>query len=271
MTVESEIVEIVRAHNLRHLSATVTEDGRVKVSVLERKPPRVKGFDPVKYYQGHRDAIRKYQHEYYLRIRRSKLSGPENVTFKSKENNNKMTHISVDFAEAVQERIPNRKDDFSFFDSSEMVSATEAVQRPISERNDDESFFHFSDTTSSIVTHDQLASAMAHCYSEVGRKTKQNEFGETATQIMQFFGFEREVVGNHLEQDEIALMYQLEDIGLVSTRIEEYTLMDGTPWRVNYFILNSEKIREFSSKTVRTNQDNASLVYENLPAEVWAK
>ena len=41
--------------------------------------------------------------------------------------------------------------------------------------------------------------------------------------------------------------------------------------RVNYFILNSEKIREFSSKTVRTNQDNASLVYENLPAEAWAR
>ena len=41
--------------------------------------------------------------------------------------------------------------------------------------------------------------------------------------------------------------------------------------RVNYFILNSEKIREFSSKTVRASQDNASMVYENLPAEAWAK
>ena len=76
---------------------------------------------------------------------------------------------------------------------------------------------------------------------------------------------------NEEQKQERALMYQLEDIGLINTRMEEYTLMDGTPWRVNCFILNSEKIREFSSKTVRVNQDNASLVYENLPAEALAR
>ncbi len=205
MTVESEVIEIVRAHNLRHLSATVTEDGRVKVSVLERKPPRVKGFDPVKYYQGHRDAIRKYQADYYIRT-------------------GKKSHR--------RRAVPSQ----SYFPTPQ-----------------------------------DLASAMAYLYSQSGTVAKADDFSDASAGIMQFFGFEREVVGNHLEQDEIALMYQLEDIGLVSTRIEEYTLMDGTPWRVNYFILNSEKIREFSSKTVRTSQDNASLVYENLPAEAWAR
>ena len=244
MTLESEITDALNRYGMARITIFLRDEVRISVQGAIKTPEEIVGRRK-EYYQDHRDAIRKYQHEHYLRIRRSELSGTENVTFRSKENNNKMTHISVDSAEAVQERVPNRKDDFSFFDSSE--------------------------TTSSIVTHDQLASAMAYCYSEMGRKTEPNEFGETATQIMQFFGFEREVVGNHLEQDEIALMYQMEDIGLINTSIEEYTLMDGTPWRVNYFILNSEKIREFSSKTVRTNQDNASLVYENLPAEAWAR
>jgi hypothetical protein len=122
-----------------------------------------------------------------------------------------------------------------------------------------------------IPTPGDLAKAMAYLYSRNGTELDVDDLRDTAMQVMQFFGFEREVVGNHLEQDETALMYQLEDAGLIGTRTEEYNLTDGNPWRVNYFILNSEKIREFSSKTVRVNQDNASLVYENLPAEAWAK
>ena len=271
MTVESEVIEIVRAHNLRHLSAIVTEDGQVKVSVQERKPPRVKGFDPAEYYHNNREEIRKHQHEYYLRRRESRLSRHENATFKSEEDNNKMTDISVDSAEAVQERIPGEVDNFSFFNSPEMVGPTEAVHEPISGRNEDDSFSHFSEPASSVVAHDQLASAMAHCYSEMGRKVRPEEFTGTAIEIIQFFGFEREVVGNHLEPDEISLMYQLEDIGLINTKIEEHNLLDGKPWRVNYFILNVKKIREYASKNVEENPSDDSQVYQDLPEEVWAR
>ena len=75
-----------------------------------------------------------------------------------------------------------------------------------------------------------LAKAMAYLYSREGTILKEEDLRDTAIQVMQFFGFEKEVVGNHLEQDEIALMYQLEDVGLVDTRIEEYNLLDGNPW-----------------------------------------
>jgi hypothetical protein len=76
-------------------------------------------------------------------------------------------------------------------------------------------------------------------------------------------------VGNHLEQEDIALMYQLEDIGLVGTRIEEYNLVDGKEWRVNYFVLNAKKIREYSSRSVE--RDEVADVYGNLPEEAWAR
>ena len=88
---------------------------------------------------------------------------------------------------------------------------------------------------------------------------------------MQFFGFEKEVVGNHLEQGEIALMYQLEDVGLVDTRIEEYNLRDGNSWRINYFILNVKKIREYSSMKVEENPSCISQVYQDLPEEAWVR
>ena len=100
---------------------------------------------------------------------------------------------------------------------------------------------------------------------------RQDDLQDTALQVMQFFGFEREVVGNHLEPDEISLMYQLEDVGLVGTRIEEHNLIDGKPWRVNYFILNAKKIRECSSKNLEGNSIDVSQVYDDLPKEVWAR
>ena len=116
-----------------------------------------------------------------------------------------------------------------------------------------------------------LAKAMAYLYSREGTILKEEDLRDTALQVMQFFGFEREVVGNHLEQDEIALMYQLEDVGLVSTRIEEYNLLDGNPWRVNYFILNAKKIKEYSSKKTEENAPDVSQVYEYLPEEAWVR
>ena len=120
-----------------------------------------------------------------------------------------------------------------------------------------------------IPTPGDLTKAMAYLYSRNGMDLKADDLRDTAVQVMQFFGFEREVIGNHLEQDEIALMYQLEDIGLIDTRIEEYNLLDGTPWRVNYFILNAKKTREYSSMSVE--RDEASNVYDDLPEEAWVR
>ena len=205
MTFESEIIEILRRHDLRHVSAILREDGTVNVSVQVRKPPRVKGFDPAAHYRENRERIRKYQREYYLgtRGKYAKKGTPEAVTY-----------------------IPTPQD---------------------------------------------LAKAMAYLYSKDGMILKEEDLRDTAVQVMQFFGFEKEVVGNHLEQDEIALMYQLEDVGLISTRIEEYNLLDGNPWRVNYFILNARKIREYSSMKVEENPSCISQVYQDLPEEAWVR
>ena len=120
-----------------------------------------------------------------------------------------------------------------------------------------------------VPTPDDLARAMAYLYSRNGVDLKADDLRDTAVQIMQFFGFEREVVGNHLEHDEIAMMYQLEDLGLVDTRVEEYNLQDGSSWRVNYFVLNARKIREYSSRNSEYNE--APNVYAGLPEEVWVR
>lgn len=122
-----------------------------------------------------------------------------------------------------------------------------------------------------IPTPDGLAKAMAYAYSRSGMELKVDDLRATAVQMMQFFGFEREVVGNHLEHDEIAMMYQLEDLGLVDTRVEEYNLPEGNSWRVNYFILNARKIKEYSSMKVEENPSCISQVYQDLPEAAWVR
>jgi hypothetical protein len=119
-----------------------------------------------------------------------------------------------------------------------------------------------------IPTIDDLARAIANAFSRGGSPISVEDVRGTAAQIIQFFGFEREVVGNHLEPEETALMYQLEDIGLVNTRMEEHKIWNGSRWRVNYFILNVEKIREYSSRNIEN--DEAS-VYRSLPEEAWVR
>jgi|YelNatPaOPRAMG01_1025707.scaffolds.fasta_scaffold01728_1 hypothetical protein len=197
MTVESEMLPILRKYGISRLSAFLEGDG-IRVRVYGNRT-----FDQRAYYQKNRERIRKYQHEYYLRTRER---AAEKRSLK------------------VANYIPTPQD---------------------------------------------LARAMAYLYSRNGSALCEDDLRDTAVQVMQFFGFGREVVGNHLEQDDIALMYQLEDIGLIDTRIEEYNLPHGNPWRVNYFVLNVGKIREYSSSSVE--RDEASNVYGSLPKEAWVR
>jgi hypothetical protein len=197
MTVESEMLPILRKYGISHLSAFLEGEG-IRVRVYGNRT-----FAQRAYYQRNRERIRRYQHEYYLRTRGRA-------------------------AEKRSLKVPNY-----------------------------------------IPTPQDLAKAVAYLYSRNGSALCEDDMRDTAVQVMQFFGFGKEVVGNHLEQDDIALMYQLEDIGLIDTRIEEYNLPHGNPWRVNYFILNVGKIREYSSRSVE--RDEASSVYGSLPEEAWVR
>ncbi len=111
---------------------------------------------------------------------------------------------------------------------------------------------------------------MAYLYSQKGIEAKADDLLDTAIAIMQFFGFENEVVGNHLEHEDLAVMYQLEDLGLVKTRIEEYLITTNRVWRANYFILDKKKIKEYAAMGPQKKDEFFDL-YDNLPEEVWVR
>ncbi len=49
-----------------------------------------------------------------------------------------------------------------------------------------------------------------------------------------------------MEHEDLAVMYQVEDLGLVKTRIEEYQLTTNKIWRANFFVLDTKKIKEYA-------------------------
>ncbi len=121
----------------------------------------------------------------------------------------------------------------------------------------------------SIPTPAHLARAISKSYNMKGLRTRPEDFMDMAVQVMNLFGFEREIASNQLEHEDIAVLYALEDLGLARARTEEVTLPDSKPWRINSFILNYERIHELSQ--ANGEPEAAADVYSNLPEEAWVR
>jgi len=123
------------------------------------------------------------------------------------------------------------------------------------------------------INHEELANALAYAYSLRGTEIPMDDAMSTSLQILSFFGYENQVLGNSLDQEDLALMYQLEDLDLVKTEVEYDTVAGNKEWRINYFLLNKKKIREYASREREneTGKNEFSSIYDNLPEEAWAR
>lgn len=90
-----------------------------------------------------------------------------------------------------------------------------------------------------------------------------------ALRVLNYFGFENEVIDNTLDQEDRRLFYFLQDMGLLKTAWEEALLPNGRSWRIFYWYLNTEKIEEFSKDEIIENEEKE--LYNTLPAEIWVR
>jgi len=212
MTFKDEIERIMRRYGLRHVSASILDDGTFRVSTYRREytsyymrhleERREYGRN---YYWKNREYIRKYQHEYYMRRR---------------------------------------------YGTS-----------------------HSGGNDSKTLDHKKLAKAIVYAYSLKGIDIPMGDALEISLQALSFFGYETRILSNTLERDDLVIMYNLEDLGLLRTESEEIPLgRNSKPWRISYFSLNRERILEYASGSKEKEPlSEASSVYENLPEEVWAR
>jgi len=92
-----------------------------------------------------------------------------------------------------------------------------------------------------------------------------------ADYVMSFFGFETEVIDNNLDVADRDVFYMLEEEGLLGTRQEEVLIKKGKTWRIHYWILRVDRIKQLAKGSAARRVEDAFAVYKDVPDEIWAR
>lgn len=92
-----------------------------------------------------------------------------------------------------------------------------------------------------------------------------------ADYFLSFFGFETEVIDNNLDVADRDVFYMLEEEGLLGTRQEEILIKKGKMWRIHYWVLRVDRIKELAEGKRSRGVEDAFAVYDDVPDDVWAR
>ncbi|MGA1819524.1 MAG: DUF6015 family protein [Thermoplasmatota archaeon] len=125
-----------------------------------------------------------------------------------------------------------------------------------------------------LVTIENLRTALSKLFDQV-EGTDQEWVEQIAEFVMDFFGYEERILDNRLTPKDRDVFYMLEGLGLLKTEMEEATIQKGKIWRIHYWILNTEKIKELVKELPEMEQDDEFMkegsVYDNLSDMVWSQ
>lgn len=88
--------------------------------------------------------------------------------------------------------------------------------------------------------------------------------------VLNYFGFEDEIIDNALDQDDRRMFYFLQDVQILSTHWEETILPSGRIWRVFYWALNTDRILKYAAPKREEETIEVGL-YDSLPEDVWSR
>jgi hypothetical protein len=88
--------------------------------------------------------------------------------------------------------------------------------------------------------------------------------------VLNYFGFEDEIIDNALDQDDRRMFYFLQDVQILSTHWEEAILPSGRTWRVFYWALNTDRILQYAAPKREEESIEVGL-YDSLPEDVWSR
>ena len=116
-----------------------------------------------------------------------------------------------------------------------------------------------------IITYETLSKAIKNKL-----EVTEDVADDIAYRVLNYFGYEDEIIDNALDQDDRRMFYFLQDVQILSTHWEEAVLPTGRTWRVFYWVLNSERIMKYA--TPKTEDEAMELgLYDSLPADVWSR
>lgn len=120
----------------------------------------------------------------------------------------------------------------------------------------------------SVITFQEMRDALVAL---LGRKGMgPDEVGELAEYLLGFFGYGTEVVDNILQPEDRDVFYMLEEEGLLSTRQEEVLVTPGKLWRLHYWILRVDRVKDALEDGHQETEGYEDL-YDSIADEVWVR
>ncbi len=120
-----------------------------------------------------------------------------------------------------------------------------------------------------VVSLDELTEAVRRTLGKKGMP--ENEVLALAEYIISFFGFTEEVIDNRLNVDDRDVFYMLEEEGLLTTRQEEIHIKRGKLWRIHYWVLRTEFIKQLAYEEVVDDEVDHQLLYSSISEEIWSR
>lgn len=119
-----------------------------------------------------------------------------------------------------------------------------------------------------VVTLNRLADAI-----KARQKGIEKEVAESMARFaLNFFGYGGRILDNMLEPEDRDVFYMLEDLDLLTTEREEAILYDGREWRIHYWLLKEDVIRELTEPRADASKGDIQVsVYGDVPDEAWQR
>lgn len=120
-----------------------------------------------------------------------------------------------------------------------------------------------------VVTMSEIRAALR---ATVGRRgMSEEDINALADYLISFFGFDTEVIDNRLDVDDRDVFYMLEEAGLLTTRQEEVHIKKGKLWRIHYWVLRTNRIKDLAARASQRRDEAVFGVYDGLPEEAWTR
>ena len=117
-----------------------------------------------------------------------------------------------------------------------------------------------------------MSEVVAALRATLGKRGMQDlEIRILAEYLLSFFGFETEVIDNNLDVADRDVFYMLEEEGLLGTRQEEVLIKKGKTWRIHYWVLRVDRIKQLAKGSGARRTEDAFAVYNDVPDEIWAR
>ncbi len=99
------------------------------------------------------------------------------------------------------------------------------------------------------------------------------EAEKISEKVMNLFGYDKSITDNLLSSTERDLFYMLEDYDILTTEEETAYLPSGKRWRIHYWKIKDEKIREIlaeDEEEVEEVEEERSI-YDDISDDVWKR